>query len=513
MGYREAAEWRKSQIFKTKMDVAMDEGLFDSEIRRVSVEKFSLDVECSLDMIEGRGIRLTSVDSFDKKNQKIYTGLQSSFFGTDIGDDQACEEVHSCACKHLIGMAYDGDICPICGTIVEFQDSDLTKTGWIILDRFQIISPIYWAKLCDALGSFEGEKVAERIIKVSYEEDGEIAYNDKELNELKKHPFLKKGMLWLLDNIFEVLDYYAAKKPGKRALFDELRAESGIMSAHSIPVYSAILRTEVPGEKGGKVYKMKINTAFQSIIRIANYINGIEKEDLTDPRIINSIQKQLYAIQIELGNIFNIIFEECTSKNGIIQSKILGGRCNWSARNVITASSGILRADQVELGYVTFMELYRYELINLYTKVNQCTIREASNAWKKGLTHFDKNYYSIIQYMTTDKKCRKRLAILISRNPMIEYLSMLAVYIVHVKPDINDKSMTIPSVICGTTNADFDGDMMNIYRIFGDYFQKKFMKCLNPRYNIYVSRMDGKLNKDAIPFKDENVGFYLFNNV
>lgn len=189
------------------------------------------------------------------------------------------------------------------------------------------------------------------------------------------------------------------------------------------------------------------------------------------------------------------------------------GRLNFSGRSIIVPSSGILRANEVELGYITFMELFRYEIINFYSKIQNCTIAEASIAWKKALNHFNPIIYNIMSHMTTDEECKKHLNVLISRNPCINYGSFLCMKVVKVKDDIDDKTMTLPSPILRTMGADFDGDVLNIYRIFGDYFDKKFAKCLDPRYNLYISRMNDKVNKDTLPFKDEIIGFTYFNMI
>lgn len=58
-----------------------------------------------------------------------------------------------------------------------------------------------------------------------------------------------------------------------------------------------------------------------------------------------------------------------------------------------------------------------------------------------------------------------------------------------------------------------DGDVLNVFRIIGEYFAKEFAKCLNPRYNMYISRIDGKINMECVPFKDEAAAFYQFNNI
>ena len=43
--------------------------------------------------------------------------------------------------------------------------------------------------------------------------------------------------------------------------------------------------------------------------------------------------------------------------------------------------------------------------------------------------------------------------------------------------------------------------------------QKRFSKNLNPRYNLFVSRMDGLVNNECLPTKDAAVGFWAFNNI
>lgn len=56
-----------------------------------------------------------------------------------------------------------------------------------------------------------------------------------------------------------------------------------------------------------------------------------------------------------------------------------------------------------------------------------------------------------------------------------------------------------------------DGDVINVFRIIGIDFQKRFEKNLNPRFNLFVSRMDGKVNKEVLPVKDELIAFRMFN--
>ena len=428
--------------------------LNDCNIEYASVEKIPLDLECWHDIATGNGIRLTSVESFDKKNQKIYRGLQSEFFGTDFSSDWAFKERYSCKCGKYIGKAYSGMVCDSCATKVEYQDINLNKTGWVILDKFEVLSPIYSAKLNEALGKADGESVLRMILNRKYHEEGIIEYSEKELNNLKKHPFSQKGMLWLRENIMEVLDFYEKRKPGKQKIFQELKNEQSTMWTHSIPVYSSLLRTELPGEKGSKNFKLKINTHFKSIIRLANAINDIDADEM-DYITMNSVDIYLAGIQKEIDQVFDTTFKDLTDKTGVITSKILGGRYNFSSRDIIVPDSGNLRADEVIIGYIPFLELFRYEIQNEYRKLHGCTPAQANSVWKRATNHFDPKIYAIIEHMVNDPEYRKNLCVLCNRNPSINYGSFDFMRIVGVKKDITDKTLTIPTNIIVPMNADF----------------------------------------------------------
>ena len=96
---------------------------------------------------------------------------------------------------------------------------------------------------------------------------------------------------------------------------------------------------------------------------------------------------------------------------------------------------------------------------------------------------------------------------------MINYGSFLMMKVAGVTSDIKNKTLTIPSNVLSGLNADFDGDVLNVFRIIGEYFNKEFSKCLNPRYNMYIDRINGRINKETVPFKDEAAAFYQFNNL
>lgn len=79
--------------------------------------------------------------------------------------------------------------------------------------------------------------------------------------------------------------------------------------------------------------------------------------------------------------------------------------------------------------------------------------------------------------------------------------------------DISNKVLTVSSHAIVPMNADFDGDILNLYRIISKDLIKIFDKNLNPRYNLNISRMNGKANREMLPIKDELTSFWGFVNL
>jgi len=251
-------------------------------------------------------------------------------------------------------------------------------------------------------------------------------------------------MRWLYNHLDEVLDYYEKKKPNKKKAFKKIREEYDKVFTHSLPVINAILRFESPGgENGNKLFKFKINTCYQALIKVSNKIN---EYDVTAMHIYDgkSIDKLLYSMQLEVSEVFDEIFRALDGKNGVIFGKVLSGKYNWSCRNVIGPSSGRLRSNEIELCYISSMELFRYECINYYTQIKNCSVMLASRKWNAALIDFDPVFYNILCHII---KKEKYINILINRNPSINYMSFCSMKIRRIKKDINDKTLTVPTSI------------------------------------------------------------------
>lgn len=490
---------------------------FNTTIQGVRVYTYDFDEEFKNDLANGKAVIIDNPESFKKKNEKNETGLQSPFFGSDYNNNEEYNSRFSCACGKMIGSMYaDGyTTCPECGTLITQNETDLKKFGWVYLHGYKILTPIYYEKLKKLLGTIDGKSYLDMIIRVRYKKFGE-EYSPEELDMVNKYnyPYIGKGMTWLSEHISEILEWYKKKK-GKRNvgkiydLCEELCEDQYKMFCGALPIYSSAMRSEMPGEKDIKNYRMKINTCFQAIIRCANDIKATISQRPTvmeSSEGLNQTEREkidilLEKIQENAASVFNEEYQVIEGKKGIIQSKLIGGRHDFSGRSIIVPGARPLRAEEVEIPYLTFLKLFRFEIMNMYIKIYDVSVEKANHVLESASNLFDENVYKIMEILLEEHKGDHSLSVIISRNPCINMGSHGAFNIAYIKPNIDDKTVTLNTRVLTNMNADFDGDQINIYRPFGASIEYIFRQ-LSSVY-LYIDTRTGKVNKGMLPRKDE----------
>ena len=490
---------------------------FNTTVQGVRVYTYDFDEEFKNDLANGKAVIIDNPESFKKKNEKNETGLQSPFFGSDYNNNEEYNSRFSCACGKMIGSMYaDGyTTCPECGTLITQNETDLKKFGWVYLHGYKILTPIYYEKLKKLLGTIDGKSYLDMIIRVRYKKFGE-EYSPEELDMVNKYnyPYIGKGMTWLSEHISEVLEW-CKKKKGKRNvgkiydLCEELCEDQYKMFCGALPIYSSAMRSEMPGEKDIKNYRMKINTCFQAIIRCANDIKAtisqrptvIESSEGLNQTEREKIDILLEKIQENAASVFNEEYQVIEGKKGIIQSKLIGGRHDFSGRSIIVPGARPLRAEEVEIPYLTFLKLFRFEIMNMYIKIYDVSVEKANHVLESASNLFDENAYKIMEILLEEHKGDHSLSVIISRNPCINMGSHGAFNIAYIKPNIDDKTVTLNTRVLTNMNADFDGDQINIYRPFGASIEYIFRQ-LSSVY-LYIDTRTGKVNKGMLPRKDE----------
>jgi len=480
----------------------------------VKLKKLNWDEECRKDLISGLGFRVTE-PAFKKsviktlegnkevkrvKEEKAMYGIHSPLFATDYEDEDAFTERYTCKCKELKGRVYEDEICPICNTKVKFRDVDLRITGWIILDNHKIIQPIFYRMLKSIIGEKQFVEILEYNKDIT--EDGQIK------NKVSKNPFMGIGMIEFRERFYEIMNYYKERKKNKLDLIEEVMREKEKVFTSCIPVFSSVLRPIL--FKGESFLYNPIDKKYTPIYSLVCSLNAYnaaydkksKKKRIDEPTMLFSLQKKLMKL-------WDLIFAQLNQKDGHIKDQLLGGRLNFSARNVIIPDP-TLKPDEIKLGYLAFLELYKYEIIAHLVKMNDISENAAYEQWYKATINFNPKIYEVMKYILK----KKNPCVLINRNPTINYGSILFMKVVDIKTDYkNDFTMSLPIQILPVLNADFDGDTLNIISLKTKELKKAYDKAFNPRKNLPISRNDGLFNDEFNLLKDQLIGLYEFNNI
>lgn len=463
----------------------------------VRFDIIDFDKECERDILINKGFVIC--EPAYKKGVKNKLGTHSPLFGSDWDDDDSFAERFRCTCGELKGKTYKDDICPMCGDPVTFKDVDYKIFGWIVLQNNHIVHPLWYNIIETAIGA----KILDEIIRFEKPTDinGHILTDLSDTNIKTSTPFYNIGIEEFRERFIEIMVYYKKKKKDKKELFQFIMKNKHKIFTHCIPVCSSILRPLMI--KTDTMVYTEIDRNYNSIVTIVNKLNKSTSElDEID------IPFKLAAVQKKVQTIWTKVFDIINQKEGFIKDQVLGGRLNYSARNVIIPDP-TLPADEVKVGYKCFMELYKHELIAIISKVKGITENEAHTLWYNAMIKFSETFYqAMLHIVRTFDPC-----ILLNRNPTINYGSMLCVNITHVSRELDSYTMKLPIQILTELNADFDGDILNIVSLKSKDLKKEFRKAYNPRDNMFISRTDGQYNRAYGLLKDQLIGLRDFNTI
>ena len=462
------------------------------------------DSRCKDDLITGRGFRITEKGKTDIDIEPGMYSIHSPLFGTSWKDENAFEDRHSCKCGEYIGRRYmDSEtVCPKCGKKVRFIDTDLTKTGWFVLDRNVVIHPGMYLKLA----WFFGKQHLYQMLKFVPESE-RAKYMDGNTS-----PYYGIGMIEFYERFDEIVQFYF-KANKKYDGYEFIRVHKPEIFVHCIPCFNMMMRNWMV--RNGDVKYSDEDKIFQKLYSDHNLLNdNFEWQRRVDYRKgrrkdTSYLRKEniLHRIQGYVNDLWELSFNNVSNKEGIINEQILGGRLNYTARNVIIPAP-YLRADEISLGYTTFLELYKSELVALIHELYDMKYPQAWRMLIASSAVYSDRIYQLMQYLMT----HNNMYLSIDRNPSINWGSYVTMKVAEITPDITDYCMGIPPYILQKANADYDGDIMNIFCHKIGKIGEAYYRENNPRSNMCVSHNDGTYDRETSLFKDGIVGLYAFAN-
>ena len=431
----------------------------------------------------------------DSKTKKFNSdGIFSETIFGKLGHDGI---QYTCDCGKYKGKFYLDKECEECMTKVRFVEPLINRIGWIYFgDEQYIIHPNLYNFVARIIPRSELLKILTYDRRIS--KDGKIIKEDNDDPKTKYHGI---GITEFRKRFDEIIQYYQSKSKDRNEFLEIINKYRDILFINKLPVFSPILRPAVM--IGENFIFDEINNLDNMLIQNSNTIRELiengQNELHTEPL--------LTTMQFNSNQIWEKIIDNLRGKNGIIRGNILGSRTNFSGRCVITPLPAGYAIDELVVPYLTFLELYKYHILNVLMAVRNINYVEANNIWANAATHFDPEVYSIMNEILT--KTKGGLKVLLNRNPSINFGSIMCLRIAGIKKDYDDLTISLSNNILAPMGGDYDGDTLNIIPLMDNALKDAF-KVFNPKQMI-IDPNDGKFNQALSIDRDHVLGIHSLN--
>lgn len=397
------------------------------------------------------------------------------------------EKEFSCECGKTNGKMYEGMVCPYCNNTVIEIEANIDKVGWIDLEGNYVIKYIPFQFLEKIIGRenlFNICKLPNRITL-----DGDV--DQEEIEEIRKkggaYKYWHYGNNEFYKHFEEILEYYLSinypEERESKYLKDvlEIIGTKDTVFTDKIPVISTVLRPALRTAEGIKMDE--INIVYINILTNAKTL----RDNSNDNELSKSLA--LESIQAEYFILSQKIFENVKTKYGLIRNQICGTRINFSSRNIISPAIAGYKMDEVVLPYLTFLNLYKFEIINIISRIKNVTYTKAERLWFKASLEFNEEIYKIMKKIIVDEE----VSILLNRNPSISFGSILYIKVAGIKHNFDDMTMSVHNSILSLLNGDYDGDVLNIVSLKDTEMKEIFKEVFSP-INLLIDPNTGDFN-------------------
>jgi hypothetical protein len=201
------------------------------------------------------------------------------------------------------------------------------------------------------------------------------------------------------------------------------------------------------------------------------------KEQIGNIKIDKAIEKKLCKVYTDyLGYLEKLIKLKIGNKKGLIRSHILGHRCHFSFRAVISPLTEVRPGDEIILPWKIAVQTFNLEILNYLQRKWELDLQEAIEKQKRALINYDEEIneiFRIIMHDITHTPIKyideigvertiflKGIPVLLGRNPTLRRGSIYFLYVTKIKTDVEDKTIDISDMVSSPPNLDFDGDEM-----------------------------------------------------
>jgi hypothetical protein len=367
--------------------------------------------------------------------------------------------ISSCDCGHLTGNYMAGCECPICHTICKTNFAEELKfRAWLEIPDFlpPVLHPAIYLVLDNWLGSFS--KSSGRIMDI-------LLNTELPLPE-EYQGILGQGFWFFYNNFDNIINFFATQY--KKLTTPEYRRKTVYVLQFLEKYKDRRFLRHMPSLNSS----LHLSTQSGSITYSDNVVKYIIQAKIELHQLIyvhfnatcadNYVDKRMYTMyHAFLEYSTAILNEKLLKKPGFIRKHLLGARLYCSARAVIVPLFDIHDYDEIHIPWLMAVQVLKLEIINVLMNRMHKTEPEALAIHRRALAMFDPLVYDIMN--TLVKECPfKGLPVLMGRNPSLRLGAIFLLYATKIKPEYEDATVGISSLISSAPNFDFDGDAMHL---------------------------------------------------
>jgi RNA polymerase Rpb1, domain 2 len=237
-----------------------------------------------------------------------------------------------------------------------------------------------------------------------------------------------------------------------------VRNYRNVMFCTKLPVMSNVLHaiTSSDGSAEGRQYA---DAGTQIILDAATDLaNLVETTARTRPTMIPIITHRVYKSYITY--IEDIQQSRLSRKKSLIRRHMLGTRLHFSVRAVIIPHMD--RYDELYFPWAVTVNLLKLHIIGRLVRNHNMNIGDAVTMQVSALMRYNPLIDRIMKDLINEcKPDFPGLPVLFNRNPSLRRGAIQLLFVTRVKPDVDDNTINISTLVLNDPNADFDGDAMN----------------------------------------------------
>jgi len=393
----------------------------------------------------------------------------------------------SCVCGHLEGNFFtEPTECPKCKSKVKTQFCDeLSFRGWIDIEGIlgtPVLHPVAYSWLSGWMGNIKKVPIIDMLLDV----DAELP---EELSELKQ------GYNYFYNNFWKIIEFFENTKSKRKPV--SIRPHLSLLGddvfVSKLPILNGALHIMT---HYGKM-RLADNTS-KSIVSALTELSDVVYKNSTSIVKDSYIDSRLWSIyKLYLQYTKDVAKTKIYQKGGINRKHLLGGRLHLTFRAVITPITVQHSMDELHLPWKIGVTGLKLEILNILTKRMKYSMEDAVRIHAEAIVSYDQRVSDALDILIDESPFRtmtgkKGLFVLFGRNPVLQYLSIMAFVVTTIKKEVNDETIGVSTTVAKYPNLDFDGD-----ELFGLFIKEvdeaRLFENLKP-YNGVADKQKGGIS-------------------